>query len=148
MEEYDVDIKFHFIKLDNGQIILTSDVDDDFEYLEDDEILVFLHYPPRYKGYECGEILELLEKYEVRRCFYGHLHGGIFEKTFEVLNEKNNVVSLSVPGYRKENNFGINDCGTGYYGEVYDDRVVFTARKFISGEYVKGENTVFEIKLI
>ena len=38
--------------------------------------LVFLHYPPRYKGYECSEILSLLEKYEVRRCFYGHLHGG------------------------------------------------------------------------
>ncbi len=37
--------------------------------------LVFLHYPPRYKGYECTEILELLKKYEVRRCFYGHLHG-------------------------------------------------------------------------
>lgn len=37
---------------------------------------VFLHYPPRYKGYECREILELLEKYEVRNCFYGHLHGG------------------------------------------------------------------------
>ena len=37
--------------------------------------LVFLHYPPRYKGYECPEILELLEKYNVRRCFYGHLHG-------------------------------------------------------------------------
>lgn len=38
--------------------------------------LVFLHYPPRYRGYECREILDLLEKYEVRRCFYGHLHGG------------------------------------------------------------------------
>ena len=37
--------------------------------------LVFLHYPPRYKGYECPEILELLGKYEVRNCFYGHLHG-------------------------------------------------------------------------
>ena len=37
--------------------------------------LVFLHYPPRYKGYECGEILDLLQRYEVRRCFYGHLHG-------------------------------------------------------------------------
>lgn len=36
---------------------------------------VFLHYPPRYKGYECREILDLLQKYEVRRCFYGHLHG-------------------------------------------------------------------------
>lgn len=37
--------------------------------------LVFLHYPPRYKGYTCNEILELLERYQVRRCFYGHLHG-------------------------------------------------------------------------
>lgn len=37
--------------------------------------LVFLHYPPRNKGYECPEILELLHRYEVRRCFYGHLHG-------------------------------------------------------------------------
>ncbi len=38
--------------------------------------IVFLHYPPKYKGYECPEILALLEKYEVRQCFYGHLHGG------------------------------------------------------------------------
>ena len=37
--------------------------------------MVFLHYPPRYRGYECTEILELLSKYEVRKCFYGHLHG-------------------------------------------------------------------------
>ena len=37
--------------------------------------IVFLHYPPKYKGYECQEILELLKRYEVRRCYYGHLHG-------------------------------------------------------------------------
>ena len=37
--------------------------------------MVFLHYPPRYKGYTCDPILELLQKYEVHRCFYGHLHG-------------------------------------------------------------------------
>lgn len=37
--------------------------------------MVFLHYPPRYKGYVCQEILDLLKKYDVRRCFYGHLHG-------------------------------------------------------------------------
>ena len=36
---------------------------------------VFLHYPPRYKGYECTPILDLLKQYDVRRCFYGHLHG-------------------------------------------------------------------------
>lgn len=37
--------------------------------------MVFLHYPPLYKGYQCDEILDLLRRYDVRRCFYGHLHG-------------------------------------------------------------------------
>ncbi len=41
----------------------------------DREKLVFLHYPPKYKGYECKEILDLLAQYGVRRCFYGHIHG-------------------------------------------------------------------------
>ena len=47
--------------------------------------MVFLHYPPRYKGYECREILDLLEKYEVCRCFYGHLHGGSHKLAMEGL---------------------------------------------------------------
>lgn len=37
--------------------------------------LVFLHYPPRYKGYTCDEMLEILDRYQVRHCYYGHLHG-------------------------------------------------------------------------
>jgi len=37
--------------------------------------MVFLHYPPRYKGYTCEPILELMKEYGVRRCYYGHLHG-------------------------------------------------------------------------
>ena len=45
------------------------------KYAGDKPKLVFLHYPPKYKGYECTEILELFEKYEVRQCYYGHLHG-------------------------------------------------------------------------
>ena len=36
--------------------------------------IVFLHYPPRYKGYICEPIVELLHRYGVRQCFYGHLH--------------------------------------------------------------------------
>ena len=40
------------------------------------EKLCFLHYPPLYQGYACPEIMELLERYQVKRCFYGHLHGG------------------------------------------------------------------------
>ena len=42
---------------------------------DDRQKLVFLHYPPRYKGYTCDEILALLDKYDVRQCYYGHLHG-------------------------------------------------------------------------
>ncbi len=37
--------------------------------------LCFLHYPPRYRGYECPEILALLKAYGVEACYYGHLHG-------------------------------------------------------------------------
>ena len=51
----------------------------------DREKLVFLHYPPRYKGYTCQEILDLLEKYGVRRCFYGHLHGASHKLAMEGL---------------------------------------------------------------
>ncbi len=47
--------------------------------------LVFLHYPPKYKGYNCPEILELLKKYEVRQCFYGHLHGASHRLAMEGL---------------------------------------------------------------
>lgn len=35
----------------------------------------FLHYPPRYRGYQCPEILSLLKQYGVSLCCYGHLHG-------------------------------------------------------------------------
>ena len=51
----------------------------------DKKKMVFLHYPPRYKGYECGEILELFQKYGVRRCYYGHLHGGSHKLAMEGL---------------------------------------------------------------
>ena len=47
--------------------------------------MVFLHYPPKYKGYDCKEILQLLENYQVRRCFYGHLHGGSHKLALEGL---------------------------------------------------------------
>ena len=42
----------------------------------DREKLCFLHYPPLYQGYTCPEIMQLLEIYGLKQCFYGHLHGG------------------------------------------------------------------------
>lgn len=42
---------------------------------EEGEKLVFLHYPPIFQKYENPETLELLRRYEVKRCYYGHIHG-------------------------------------------------------------------------
>lgn len=39
------------------------------------EPIVFLHYPPIYAD-NCNEnILEVLLRYNIKRCFYGHIHG-------------------------------------------------------------------------
>ena len=42
-----------------------------YEYKK--EIIVFMHYPP----YEKTEypFAEIFEKYNVQKCYYGHLHG-------------------------------------------------------------------------
>ena len=37
--------------------------------------VVFLHYPPVFAGQECSEILEVLRRNGIRRCYYGHVHG-------------------------------------------------------------------------
>lgn len=39
------------------------------------EKIVFLHYPPLYQGYRCPELLEVLERWQVKRCCFAHLHG-------------------------------------------------------------------------
>lgn len=37
--------------------------------------IVFLHYPPLYANNCNLDILEILHKYNISHCFYGHLHG-------------------------------------------------------------------------
>ena len=39
------------------------------------ELLVFLHYPPLSQEQKCEEIMDVLIKHGIKRCFYGHLHG-------------------------------------------------------------------------
>ena len=41
----------------------------------DMEKLCFFHYPPRFKDYVCADIVEMMKKYNVKRCWYGHIHG-------------------------------------------------------------------------
>lgn len=53
----------------------------------DGEPVAFLHYPVVYESGVCKEILEVLKKYSIKRCYFGHIHGektGRYEKyTYE-----------------------------------------------------------------
>ena len=40
-----------------------------------EEKVVFLHYPPVYGEQLSPEILEVLLRHKIRRCYYGHIHG-------------------------------------------------------------------------
>lgn len=39
------------------------------------EPIVFMHYPPIFGGSFNYDILDVLYKYKIKRCFYGHIHG-------------------------------------------------------------------------
>lgn len=39
------------------------------------EPIVFLHYPPLFGDAECREIIEVLVSNNIKKCFYGHIHG-------------------------------------------------------------------------
>ena len=41
-------------------------------------IIVFLHYPPVYGEFVCDDILNVLKKHNVKKVYYGHIHGAGF----------------------------------------------------------------------
>ncbi len=54
------------------------------------EKLVFVHYPPIYPNASADGVVELLEQFGVKHCFYGHLHGGAIR--FAVQGERSGIV--------------------------------------------------------
>ncbi|MGN0597806.1 MAG: metallophosphoesterase [Ruminiclostridium sp.] len=39
------------------------------------ELIAFIHYPPVFSNEKNYYILEVLQKYGIQQCFYGHIHG-------------------------------------------------------------------------
>lgn len=46
------------------------------------EPVAFLHYPPLYAGQRCPELLEVLRREGIRRCYYGHVHSAGIRQAF------------------------------------------------------------------
>ena len=53
----------------------------------ENEILVFMHYPPITKqniqNNETPEFIQIMKKYNVKRCYYGHLHSIAIQEAVE-----------------------------------------------------------------
>lgn len=38
-------------------------------------ILCYFHFPPVFNSFVCREIIDVLHKYNVKHCYFGHIHG-------------------------------------------------------------------------
>lgn len=67
-------------------------------FQEGNETIVFMHYPPT------NDFIQIMKKYNVKRCYYGHLHGvsikDAVEGEFEEINFK--LVSADALDFRLE----------------------------------------------
>ena len=56
-------------------------------YGKDKEIIVFMHYPPisnsNLNQNETNEFIQIMQKYNVKKCFYGHLHSVSIKEAVE-----------------------------------------------------------------
>ena len=57
------------------------------KYGENKEMIAFTHYPPITKSTilnnELNDILRILMKYNIKKCYYGHLHGESIKEAVE-----------------------------------------------------------------
>ena len=44
----------------------------------DREIAVFLHFPPVWNEFVCREIVDVLHEYNIKTCYFGHIHGAYY----------------------------------------------------------------------
>ena len=68
------------------------------------EKICFFHYPPLCQGFRCQEIIDLMERYGVSVCCYGHLHGP--SHRFAIQGRQGNIdyklVSADFLGFQPE----------------------------------------------
>lgn len=53
------------------------------KYGKDKEIIVFMHYPPITQINKDSEFIKIMKQYNVKYCYYGHLHGKSHQDAIE-----------------------------------------------------------------
>lgn len=67
------------------------------KYGENKEIIAFMHYPPFYKEEVPEEIdyIKLMQKYNIKRCYYAHLHSEAHKEAIEGIYRNINFKLIS-----------------------------------------------------
>jgi hypothetical protein len=82
----------NFKSTDNAKILkrendrLKISIEDGIrKYGADKEIIAFIHYPPFFKEQAPDEFnfIQMMKKYNVKKCIYGHLHGESHSEAIE-----------------------------------------------------------------
>lgn len=53
------------------------------QFGSDKEIIIFMHYPPITKNYLNTSYAQIMKKYNVKRCYYGHLHSNSIKEAVQ-----------------------------------------------------------------
>ena len=74
--------------LDREKIRLELSITDGIEtYGDEKEVIAFMHYPPIIKHNitenEPTDFIRLMQKYNIKRCYYGHLHSTSIKEAVE-----------------------------------------------------------------
>ena len=90
-QKYDIgEENYKILKRENDRLKLSLQ-DGIRNYGDDKEIISFIHYPPFYKEVEIPDEINFaktLRDYNVRRCYYAHLHGDSHKEAIEgVIND-------------------------------------------------------------
>lgn len=70
---------------------LETSIKNGLQKSKEKEIIIFMHYPPisnsKVLNNEQMEFIEIMKKYNIKKCFYGHLHGQSIKEAFEGKHE-------------------------------------------------------------
>lgn len=68
------------------------------------EIIVFLHFPPRWAGKSSDGMIEIMKEYGIRRVYFGHIHGSYgVAPVFEYDGMKMHLISADYLSFMPKN---------------------------------------------
>lgn len=75
------------LKREAARLELSLEVAQEIKKNQEKEIIVFLHYPPIISNnlinHEMSEFVKVMKKYEIKKCYYGHLHSTSIKEAVE-----------------------------------------------------------------